>query len=225
MRVLALLGWVSLLAACSSTTTPDRYRCTVRLGSALDRCIESTEVAATLVSSVTAACKTRGGTLEPVQVCATASRVGGCRKQDQGYSEIEWFYSTGTVTSARAAATACMGRTPLDPNGARIFSDDAGADVADGGLVGIDGGTTCSTMGGPAMTATFRNKTSEVVSAYFVDFQCAEKYYVTLAAGASLAQVTSGGHVWRFRLGDQIATGLLLKEYLADPLSPSVDVP
>jgi hypothetical protein len=65
------------------------------------------------------------------------------------------------------------------------------------GQTAVTPAATCSSNSATAVTYTFANLTSRKVDVYWVDQNCKEKFYQSLAAGASYDQGTFDGHVWR----------------------------
>ena len=74
-------------------------------------------------------------------------------------------------------------------------------------LLGGSTGGRCSVKGDTPTNATFSNQSSHTVGVYWINYDCHEELYQTLAPGASYVQATFATHPWVMR---DSQTGLLL---------------
>lgn len=61
------------------------------------------------------------------------------------------------------------------------------------------GAGVCSPTSNSWVNVSFINSTTAAVDIYWIDYNCQEKFFKTLAAGASYTQQTYLGHVWRVK--------------------------
>lgn len=115
-----------------------------------------------------------------------------------------------------AALAGCLegDPNPLKQGSPTAITPGSSGGVSSGGstLPTVQPGTACAQGSSAAVDVTFRNQTADhTIDLFWVDYQCTEVKYATLAPGASRAQPTFVGHPWRLR--DSV-TGALYKEFV-----------
>jgi hypothetical protein len=106
-----------------------------------------------------------------------------------------------------------------DPNPYDMTQSQGGSGNAP---IGISPGSACSQTSDLNVSLTLNNRSARSLNVFWVDYNCAEQAYGTLAPGGNFATSTHPTHPWRLR---DAATGTLVFEYVTGPTSvQNVDV-
>jgi hypothetical protein len=79
------------------------------------------------------------------------------------------------------------------------------------------GAAVCRTSANTSVNVSFANNTTGAVDIYWVDYNCQERFYKTLAAGAAYTQQTYLTHVWRVK---KQSNGAVLKQVVINNSNP-----
>lgn len=116
---------------------------------------------------------------------------------------------------ALVSVTGCHGEEPVipdEPTPAAWAAYRGDGALADGSLRDAAPPELCSEGNGAVTTMRVVNSTAGNISTFWVDFDCTERFYQTIAPGESKDQMSFIQHVWRFRAGD----GRLLGQVVLD---------
>jgi hypothetical protein len=128
----------------------------------------------------------------------------------------------GLVACLEGDANALKQSGPPGPGSSGFTSSASGSPSQP--IPTVEPGNACSPQSPLAVTVTFRNATRDrSLELSWVDFQCKEVRYATIAPGGVHSQPTFVSHVWRLR---DTETGALYIEFAPTTSSPSdVSVP